>query len=304
MVVHFGTSRLQPEWNPAVACLGTFDGVHVGHAELLRRAVRRGVELKAPAVVVTFDRHPAEALAPEKAPPYVATLDQNLTELARLGAAVCVVLPFDHALTQTTAGDFMQMLVDHVRAAEFVVGHDFTFGKGREADATWLAARFPTQVVEPVLVDGQRVSSTTVRSAVLEGRVEDAARLLGRPFALAGVVVGGQMLGRELGYPTANLATSGRMVVPAHGVYAGRATTPHGVFRTAVSVGVRPAVGGGERTVEAYLLDYPGHEIYGTAMELEFLHRVRDEADFPDLEALKEQIARDVAFVAAQVPKP
>jgi len=304
MVVHFGISRLQPEWNAAVACLGTFDGVHVGHAELVRRAVRRGVELKAPAVVVTFDRHPAEALAPERVPPYVATLDQNLSELARLGAAVCVVLPFDHALTQTSATDFLQMLVDHVHATEFVVGHDFTFGKGREADATWLGARFPTLVVEPVLVDDQRVSSSAVRSAVLEGRVEDAGRLLGRPFALAGVVVGGQMLGRELGYPTANLATSGRMVVPSHGVYAGLARTPHGLFRTAVSVGVRPAVGGGDRTVEAYFLDYPGHEIYGSAVEVQFLSRIRDEADFPGLEALKEQIARDVAFVAAQVPKP
>lgn len=304
MVVHFGTGRLKPEWSAAVACLGTFDGVHVGHAELVRRAVARGSESKSPGVVVTFDRHPAEALAPKRVPPYIATLDQSLAEFARWGAAACVVLPFDHDLTQTSASDFLRTLVERVRATEFVVGHDFTFGKGREADAAWLAARYPTQVVEPVLVDGARVSSSAVRQAVGAGLVEDAARLLGRPFAFAGVVVGGQMLGRQLGYPTANLASSGRMVVPADGVYGGLATTPLGRFRAAINVGVRPAVGGGERTVEAYLLDYPGQDIYGAAVELQFVFRIRDEADFPDLDALKAQIARDVALVSAQVPKP
>ncbi len=301
MVVHFGVARLEPGWKTAVACLGTFDGVHVGHAELVRRAVERAREAESPAVVVTFDRHPAEVLAPDRTPPYLATLDQNFAQFSRLGVATCVVLPFDAAFTQVTAAGFMSLLTDRVHATEFVVGHDFTFGKGREADAAWLAARHRALVVPPVLVDGVRVSSTAVRAAVLEGRMVDATRLLGRPFALAGVVVGGKKLGRGLGYPTVNLATSGRMAVPADGVYAGTADTVLGEYAAAISVGVRPAVGGGARTVEAYLLDFPGTSLYGSAVELRVLERMRGEEDFPDLESLKKAIARDVEAVRGLV---
>jgi riboflavin kinase/FMN adenylyltransferase len=167
-------------------------------------------------------------------------------------------------------------------------------GNGREGTTEWLAARIPTKVVPPFEIEGGRVSSSNIRRAIQAGDVELAARLLGRPYALTGVIVGGQRLGRQLGYPTANMARSIDQALPADGIYAGWFESPTGRYRAAASIGTRPAVGGGARTVESYLLDYPGDSLYGLSARLELVARLRDEANFESLEALKEQIARDV----------
>jgi riboflavin kinase/FMN adenylyltransferase len=302
MTVHFGLAGLSPEWPGSTVCIGVFDGVHLGHQQLIRSAVETSRIHEAPAVLVTFDRHPLTVLAPHAAPVQLAGLGQNLRQFERLGIASTVVLSFDRSLAETRAQDFLDsVLVSGLRARRLVVGHDFALGRHREGDAEWLAARIPTTVVPPFEVDGHRVSSTLVRRAVAEGNVEDAARWLGRPFEVEGSVVTGQKLGRQLGFPTANLALPERLAVPADGVYSAWAETVMGRFRSAVSVGCRPAVGGKSRTVEAYLVDFEGPDLYGSAMRIQFATRLREERDFPDLVSLKDQMAKDVEWVKANL---
>jgi len=300
MQVHFGLELLNAEWSHSVVCIGTFDGVHLGHQAVIGRAVNDAAQRELPCVVITFDRHPAHVLAPDKCPKAIASLAENLEQFNRMGVSVAVVLPFTKELSQTPAQQFFdEMLIGCLKASRLVVGHDFAFGKGREGTPEWLKQRIETEVVPAFEMHGMRVSSSAVRDAISEGDVEEAARLLGRPFVVSGIVVAGQRLGRTLGYPTANLARSFDQVMPSDGIYGGYATTPHGVFRAAVSIGVRPAVGGKDRTIEAFLLDYPGHTLYGKNITVALQHRIREERNFDSLDALKEQIARDVAQVAS-----
>lgn len=296
MIVHLGVDLLHAEWSEASVCIGTFDGVHLGHQALIRSAVALGCEREWPSVVVTFDRHPAAILAPDRKPPCLASVEQNLRVFERLGVAVAVVLPFDHAMSQMSADDFLSSILrGKLRAGHLTVGHDFAMGHGRVGTTDWLSERIPTTVISPVEAEGHRVSSSEIRALVAAGEVDHAARLLGHPYALSGVVVGGRKLGRELGYPTLNLARSSDQVLPSDGVYAGRCHTSAGEFLAAISVGVRPTVEEeGRRLVEAYLLDYPGASLYGQAVELEFTSLLRSELKFESLEELKMQIALDV----------
>jgi riboflavin kinase/FMN adenylyltransferase len=299
MVVHFGIDLFEPEWAAADVCIGTFDGVHLGHQQVVRTAVQKARAAEKACVLVTFDRHPAAVLAPHKKPPAVATLDQNLRVFRSLGVPVSIVLHFDEALASVTAQKFLEeILIAKLRADEVVIGHDFAMGKGREGDTKWLADRIATTVVPPFELSGQRVSSTSVRYAIAEGDVVTARSLLGRPFAIQGVVVPGQKLGRQLGFPTINIARSSHLVDPANGIYAGWCRTEVGDFAAAASIGVRPAVGAGPRTTEAYLIDFPGNELYGSAVELYLLDRLRDEQHFESLERLKDQIELDVQEAA------
>lgn len=297
MQVHFGVDQLQAEWPQALVCVGTFDGVHLGHQAVIGKAVSHAREAQEPAILVTFDRHPAAVLAPDRCPPAIASIPANLRMFESLGIALTVMLPFTRELSQTSAQDFYNhILVEKLRASAIVVGHDFAFGHGRQGTSDWLKERIDTTVVPPFELEGLRVSSSAIRKAILEGHVEDARRWLGRPFELYGVVVPGQKLGRTIGYPTANMARSFNQAVPSNGVYACEAQTDFGVFRAAVGIGVRPTVEeNGHRTVEAYLLDYPGTSLYGTSMSLRFLKRLRDEERFDSIEALIEQMESDVA---------
>ena len=299
MLVHFGIEALHAEWESAVVSIGTFDGVHLGHQEVLRSALEAAGSRHVPCVVVTFDRHPAATLAPASVPQAITTIGQNLACLNRLGVGVCVVLAFDSALAAVSAQEFLDRIVlGRLKAAHLVVGQDFAMGKGREGTPDWLSQRISTTVVPPFLIDGRRVSSSLVREAVSQGDVGGAATLLGRPFAVQGVVVEGQKLGRQLGFPTVNLARSSDQVSPCDGVYAGRCRTSAGEFKAAISLGDRPAAGGGDRTLEAYLLDFQGGSLYGQSVEILFHSRLRDQMRFDDLDGLKAQIARDVETVA------
>lgn len=300
MQVHFGVEPMHPEWPASVVCIGTFDGVHLGHQEVIRRAVKIAAERELPCVVVTFDRHPAAILSPQRKPPALASLEENLAEFDELGAAATVILSFNRALSQTSAEDFLQQIIVGVlKASCLVVGHDFALGKDRQGTGEWLAERIETVVVPAFELDGIRVSSSDVRRAVLSGNVKVARRLLGRPFSLHGVVVGGQKLGRELGYPTVNLARSFDQALPVDGVYAGACRSAYGSFRAGISIGTRPTVDdSGKRLIEAYLLDYPGRPLYGRDVTLRFWDRLRDQERFDSFEALKEQVSRDVAVIA------
>lgn len=295
MQVHFGTDLLNPEWSRSVVCVGTFDGVHLGHQAVISEANRQANERALPLLVVTFDRHPAAILAPERCPPALGSIGAKLRALRQLDVPLTLVLPFDAALAATSAEDFLdRLLKGTLHAEQVVIGHDFAMGKDRAGTPDWLAERIETVVVPPFEVTGRRVSSSFIRSLVTAGEMEEAAKFLGRPFSIEGVVIQGAQLGRQLGYPTANLARSIRQVEPPDGVYAATADTPFGSFPAAVSIGVRPTVDETTRTIEAYLMDYKGDSLYGKSITLQVRRRLRGQVKFETLDALKEQMARDV----------
>jgi riboflavin kinase/FMN adenylyltransferase len=302
MIVRFGVEALGKDWPSSVVCIGTFDGVHPGHQKVIRTAVEIAERQEEPAVILTFDRHPMAVLAPDKCPPAVGTLDIDLAEFERLEVAATIVLQFDDRLASTLADHFFERILRaRLRANQMVVGHDFAFGKNRQGTPDWLKERIETTVVPPFELEGQRVSSSDIRRAIQDGDIASANKLLGRSWTQEGIVVTGQKLGRTLGFPTINLALSSPQVVPKDGVYAGIAETTKGTFKVAIGIGLRPTIGEGPRTIEAHLIDYPGESLYGSAIRLRYHRRLRDEQKFDSLEALKEQMAKDV--VEAKKPE-
>ncbi len=303
MQVQFGPNVMIAEWSASVACIGTFDGVHLGHRAVISTAVQGARSRELPSVLLTFDRHPATLIAPERAPKPISAVWDNLHLFEELGVSVAIVLPFDEQLRQMTAAGFLRTILRGLAKAELlVVGHDFAMGHDREGSTEWLSSHMPTIVLPPFELEGRRVSSSEIRADIQQGRVEEAARLLGKPFAITGVVSPGKRLGRTIGFPTANLARAFDQVMPGDGVYAGRLACSSGVYRAAVGIGVRPAVGGGPRTIEAFLIDYPGDSLYGQSVRLELLARLRSEQDFPSLDALRSQIQQDVEQTKQAVP--
>jgi riboflavin kinase/FMN adenylyltransferase len=276
------------EPRPRRVALGTFDGVHRGHREVIRGAD----------TVLTFDPHPLSVIAPPRAPLLLTTLERKAELVAGLGVEELVVVPFDAAFAALTADEFVErVLVERLRATHVGVGENFRFGHGAEGDAERLAAdpRFETRVAPLLEVDGEVVSSSHIRGLVLGGAVEYADDLLAAPFTLTREVVHGDKRGRELGFPTANLLPADGYVTPGHGVYACRATVASGeTYTAATNVGVRPMfVTGRGELIEAYLLDFDG-DLYGQPLRLEFLKRLRGEKRFESIEALIEQMHRDV----------
>lgn len=304
MVLVHGRSNVvatagRPLREPVIA-IGIFDGVHRGHQALLERAraEARGGEV----VALTFDPHPARLLAPALAPPLIVSLDRRAELLGTAGADVVVVEPFTRALADTEDDAFAREILHRdLQARHVVVGYDFSFGRGRRGDVTRLEAfgrdlGFGVSVVRRVSVHGLTCSSTKIREFVLEGRVEGAEVLLGRPFEITGAVVPGHRRGRDLGFPTANIRPEAELL-PCPGIYAGRAVVLDGDGQraiAAISIGTNPTFGmGGGITVEAHLLDFAA-ELYGRRMRLELRERLRDEQRFESVEALVTQMRRDV----------
>jgi len=276
------------EPRPRRVALGTFDGVHRGHREVIRGAD----------TVLTFDPHPLSVIAPPRAPLLLTTLERKAELVAGLGVEELVVVPFDAAFAALTADQFVErVLVDRLGTTHVTVGENFRFGHGAEGDAARLQAdgRFETRVAPLLEVDAEVVSSSHIRGLVLGGAVEYADELLGAPFTLTREVVHGDKRGRELGFPTANLLPADGYVTPGHGVYACRATTASGeTHAAATNVGVRPMfVTGRGELIEAFLLDFDG-DLYGQPLRLEFLKRLRGEKRFESIDALIEQMGRDV----------
>jgi riboflavin kinase/FMN adenylyltransferase len=281
------------ERRPRRVAVGTFDGVHRGHREVIRGAD----------TVVTFEPHPLSVIAPPRAPLLLTTLERKAELVAGLGVDELVVVPFDDAFAALTADEFVDIvLVERLGATHVSVGENFRFGHGAEGDAARLAAdgRFETRIAPLLEVDAEVVSSSHIRGLVLGGAVEYADELLGAPFTITREVVHGDKRGRELGFPTANLLPADGYVTPGHGVYACRATIAAGTtYAAATNVGVRPMfeTGRGE-LIEAYLLDFDG-DLYGQQLRLEFLKRLRGEKRFDSVEALIEQMGRDAGEARA-----
>ena len=293
-----GLDQYRPDAPPSVVAQGTFDGIHLGHQAVIRTAVERAGTLGVRPVAVTFDPNPLAVLRPAEAPPELLPLDERLERIAALGPEACLVIPFTIEFSQVEAEAYGQdVLLGLLRAKEIVVGFNHAFGRGARGTPDLLRrlaepAGVLVHVVAPLRVDGVAVSSTAIREALRAGQVRRAASLLGRPYALAGVVTRGAARGRTLGFPTANLAGVSGLLL-ADGVYVARAAWDGESAPAVVNVGVRPTVDGTTRLVEAHLLDV-APELYGRRLTLAFLDRIRAERRFDSVEALRAQIAEDV----------
>jgi riboflavin kinase/FMN adenylyltransferase len=278
--------------------LGTFDGVHHGHRQVIAAAREWARAHGALACVVTFDPHPLQVLRPDEPLRLLTTTDVKLALIESLGVDEVAVIPFTEELSLQSPGDFCaEVLAGRLGARHVSVGENFRFGRGASGDAAFLLGRpeFEAEIVPLAGHGGEPVSSSRIRDLVAAGEVGAAAELLGAPFVLEGTVVEGAARGRELDMPTANLETAPHLVVPGAGVYAARAMVDGGEETpAAVNIGVRPTFEeAGEQKVEAHLIGFTG-DLYGRRLRLEFLERLRDELRFESAEALVEQMRRDV----------
>ena len=289
---------LPRDFRGGVVSIGNFDGVHAGHSRIVRRLLEMARLLGLPAIILTFDPHPARLLRPEQAPMPLSCTDDKARLLWALGVDAVVAYPTNPALLSLSANEFFQRIVlGRLQARGMVEGRNFFFGHDRDGDIEVLgrfchSAGIPLEVVEPAEIDGQVVSSSRVRALIAAGQVADAARLLGRLYRIRGTIVHGQGRGDRLGYPTANVGGI-ETLVPGQGIYAGRASIDGHAHAAAMSLGANPTFGESELKVEAFLLDYRG-DLYGRAIEIDFLARLREIKCFDSVEQLVEQMARDV----------
>ncbi len=289
----------------AVATIGVFDGVHLGHRALVHQVLDRASLLGAASVAVTFTPHPEDVLRPESEIAHLATLDERLVLLKSLGLSEVVVLEFTPALSQLSPEQFLELLLARFRLRELWIGSDFALGHNRSGSPERLAAigrerGFTVHQFPPVEIEGEPVSSSRIRRTLAAGRVEEAARLLGRPYRLAGTVVHGDHRGATLGFPTANLSLGERLCIPGDGIYAvwARVEGHDGVYQGAASIGLRPTFGPGRRQIEVYLIGFDG-DLYGKQMSIELVARLRGEERFESSAALVAQMIEDVKATKA-----
>lgn len=302
-----GIEDISPDWGRCVATIGTFDGVHRGHVELVRRAVEEARKRHLPSALVTFDPHPAQVIRAGDHPAQLTTLARRAELVGELGIDVFCVVPFTKELAKQPAEEFIhEFLVNKLHVAKVLVGENFTFGYKATGNIDMLADLgrrfgFEAEAVRLYAEHAVTVSSTYIRSVVAAGDVSAATEALGRPHRVEGVVVHGDGRGRELGFPTANVAPPMYAAIPADGVYAAwfSILSPGGGkslgrVPSAVSVGTNPTFSGRERTVEAYVLD-KDVDLYGQYVAVDFVRRLRDMRAFQSREALMDAIAKDVA---------
>jgi len=286
-----------------VATLGNFDGVHLGHQALVRSAVGEANRIGSRSVVLTFEPHPLKLLAPARAPKMILSHKDKMELLQSLGVDLVVIQKFDASFASLTAKQFVdRMLVERLKIRKIWVGRDLRFGQGRQGAVDdlvrWGADNgFEVGIVEPVLLAGIRVSSSRVRQLVEEGRVDEAAPLLGRYHFVSGRVVGGERRGKALGFPTANISTRTE-VLPLDGIYATLFQLGERKVLSVSSIGANPTFGAGPRTVESFILDFNG-DLYGESVKLFFVKRIRKEEKFTSVGTLVAQMHQDVARARA-----
>ena len=280
--------------------IGVFDGVHRGHTHLISNLVDEAARKGLMAGVVTFREHPAAVLSPRFEAQYLTSFEDRLELLNETKIDFVVPITFDRALSKLTAEEFVSLLQDRLRMVSLVVGPDFAMGRNREGTIERLSELGDEMGFALTVVDGlqdtkgETVRSTTVRTALGEGEVERVTELLGRRFMLEGLVVSGEGRGGKLGFPTANIAPPQGMAVPGDGIYAAFAHLEGKRLMTAISIGTKPTFGDHDRAIEAFVLDFDGN-LYGKSLRLEFVRRLRDQVKFDAVEALLEQVDRDVA---------
>ncbi len=307
-LVH-GLDALPLPDGPTVVTVGFFDGVHLGHRAVLGRAVEEARARGVRSVAVTFDRHPREVLTPGREPRLLTTVERKASLVDEVGIDMLLVLEFTEGFSRWPAEAFItRVLVEGLRAEHVVVGANFTFGfKALGTIETLVEAGprggFTTEEVGLVRLSERRLSSSSIREALVAGELEWPERALGRRFVLEGTVVRGAGRGTGLGWPTANLRTYPRLLLPGSGVYAGRARVPDGEFVAAINVGTNPTFGVEPLHVESYLLGFDG-DLLGAPMAVEFWARLRDELRFETGEELSAAIAEDVRRTRDLVPAP
>lgn len=303
-----GLDALPLSSGPSVVTVGFFDGVHLGHRAVLARTVEQARARRARAVAVTFDRHPAEVLRPGEVPRVLTTVERKAALVAETGIDVLVVLTFDRDFSLMSAEAFVrEVLVGGAHAVHAVMGANFRFGYRARGSVDVLPAigrplGMTAEAVALVELDGRTVSSTSIREALSGGDLAWPTRALGRRFVLDGEVVTGHGRGSGLGYPTANLRTEPRLLLPGRGIYAGVAEHRGRRYRAAIDVGTNPTFGVEPLHVEAFLLGYEGPDLPGEPLAIEFWERLRDEVRYERIEDLVDAIERDVRRTREIVP--
>jgi len=290
-----------------VLTVGVFDGVHLGHRHLIDYLKRQALVRNYLPGVVTFRSHPQQVFSPQTPLFFLTSLEERANLLKQLGIELIVPLSFTPELAQLSAPQFVALLQSYLKMQGLVVGPDFALGRGREGNAFALHSLgkevgFWVDVALPRVVDGEVVSSTTIRQALAEGNMQKVERFLGRPFSLSGQVVHGTKRGKHLGFPTANLAVNTDQALPPDGVYVTRAYLGNHTYPSVTNIGRQPTFGKGTRTVEVYLLDFE-RELYGQKLKIELVKRLREEKRFPTPEELKAQISRDVEQAKSMLKK-
>jgi riboflavin kinase/FMN adenylyltransferase len=299
MEVIRGSENIPDRLKRAFVTIGNFDGVHLGHRFIFRRLVEEAHREGRPAVAISFDPHPKMVLHPERRPFYLITSpEEKIRLLAGLGIDAFILIPFSVEYARTMAEEFVRgILWERLRIRRILIGHDYTFGRGREGNEAFLieAGRrlgFEVEVMNAFCAGDIVISSTKIREALLAGEVRFAATLLGRPYNLSGQVISGNHRGVRLGFPTANIAPD-KELVPARGVYAVRILREGKRHDGVLSIGFNPTFADGKRSIEVHIFDF--HEdIYGEAIEILFIERIRDEVRFESPEKLIAQIGRDI----------
>ncbi len=303
-IIH-AASELAPQGRKVCLAIGFFDGVHLGHQQIIRQTRGDAKQHEAIGLVLTFDRHPNTVVAPSRLPPLVYSLPQKLRAIESLGTEQLLLIHFDRAFSEQTGEDFVRGLardLGHIQS--LCVGASFVFGHKRGGNVELLRKLgaelgFTVHGMAAVSLDGRAVSSTRIREAIRAGDLDRVSQMLGRAYSLAGTVLRGDGLGHQLGFPTANLDTAG-LALPPHGVYAVHAEAGGKTYRSVLNIGVRPTLQNPnpQLRVEAYLIDYTG-DLYGQEIEVAFVDKLRPEIRFPSLAELRAQIARDI--LAAQL---
>ena len=275
--------------------IGSYDGVHLGHRAVIERVVAAARQTSTQPALITFEPHPRCVLDPANCPQSITTLQEKIALLEGAGIEHTIVLRFDRELSSLSPDQFVDRLASVMDLQRWVIGFDFAFGQGRKGNVEWLRAHgFEVDVVEPFSFEGKPLHSSEIRRLVNTGEIDEANRLLGREYSIAGPVEDGDKVGRTLGFPTANIGVEPNKLVPALGAYAGRAHGEGRDFVAALSVGYRPTFGGTQLRVEAFLLDYEG-DLYQKHLELRFLRYLHPDIKFATPADLVQQLKRDVA---------
>lgn len=293
-------NELNPGPRKVCVAIGVFDGIHLGHQQVIRQTIADAQQHGGISVVVTFDCHPNSVVAPEHTPPLIYPLSKKLRVIESLGADTTLLIHFDKAFSQISAEDFIRGFArDFHHIYSICVGSTFTFGHKRQGNVALLKKlgaelKFIVHGLAAVSLDGEPVSSTRIRDAIQSGNLDEASQMLGRAYSLVGKVREGDKLGRQLGFPTANLDVTG-LVLPPGGVYAIHIEASGKTYRAVLNIGYRPTLQNptAQLRVEAHLLDFSG-DLYGQELEISFIEKVREEKKFASLVALKEQIQRDI----------